>query len=162
MDYFDRKGTKLIPFAYFLFQILKDTMVEHCRCHGVSGSCRLKTCWKSLTSFEKVSAATFEKFKKAKRTKSSNAIESSKYNDKLVYSEKTPNKCEKDEKFGMLASEGRECTLKGANSCKKLCCKGKYEAVKIKSIEQSNCRFNWCCSVECDEKQVEETKYYCI
>ena len=98
----------------------------------------------------------------AELTLSLSIKQAEKYNDKLVYSEKTPNKCEKDEKFGMLASEGRECTLKGANSCKKLCCKGKYEAVKIKSIEQSNCRFNWCCSVECDEKQVEETKYYCI
>lgn len=138
-------------------------MLEHCRCHGLSGSCHEKTCWKSLSSFEAISSATFGKFKKAKRAKSANAIDSSKYNDKLVYSEKTPSKCEKDEKFGMLASEGRECTLtKGPNSCKKLCCKGKYEKVKTKIIEKSNCKFNWCCSVECDEKEIEETKYYCI
>ena len=37
------------------FQLLERTMKVECKCHGVSGSCELKTCWRSLASFRMVS-----------------------------------------------------------------------------------------------------------
>ena len=36
-------------------QLLERTMKVECKCHGVSGSCELKTCWRSLASFRMVS-----------------------------------------------------------------------------------------------------------
>ena len=38
----------------FIFQLLERTMKVECKCHGVSGSCELKTCWRSLASFRMV------------------------------------------------------------------------------------------------------------
>ena len=37
-----------------LFQLLERNMKVECKCHGVSGSCELKTCWRSLASFRMV------------------------------------------------------------------------------------------------------------
>ena len=36
-------------------QLLERNMKVECKCHGVSGSCELKTCWRSLASFRMVS-----------------------------------------------------------------------------------------------------------
>ena len=38
-----------------LFQLLERNMKVECKCYGVSGSCELKTCWRSLASFRMVS-----------------------------------------------------------------------------------------------------------
>ena len=35
-------------------QLLERNMKVECKCHGVSGSCELKTCWRSLASFRMV------------------------------------------------------------------------------------------------------------
>lgn len=39
----------------FLFQLLERNMKVECKCHGVSGSCELKTCWRSVAPFRMVS-----------------------------------------------------------------------------------------------------------
>ena len=37
------------------FQLLERNMKVECKCHGVSGSCELKTCWRSVAPFRMVS-----------------------------------------------------------------------------------------------------------
>ena len=39
----------------FYFQLLERNMKVECKCHGVSGSCELKTCWRSVAPFRMVS-----------------------------------------------------------------------------------------------------------
>lgn len=40
-------------------------MKMHCRCHGVSGSCELKTCWKFMPTFNEIGNVLKQKYGKA-------------------------------------------------------------------------------------------------
>ncbi|KAJ8961762.1 hypothetical protein NQ318_021363 [Aromia moschata] len=48
-------------------EIIRDTMVRRCRCHGISGSCSVQTCWMQVAPFEVVAKKLWEKYKKAVR-----------------------------------------------------------------------------------------------
>jgi wingless-type MMTV integration site family protein 16 len=37
-------------------------MKNLCRCHGISGSCELKTCWRSLPPFQEVGARLKDRY----------------------------------------------------------------------------------------------------
>ena len=45
---------ELLLFLNRFLQALKDKMIFRCKCHGLSGSCELKTCWWSLPDFKDV------------------------------------------------------------------------------------------------------------
>lgn len=84
-------------------------MIKKCRCHGVSGSCTLQTCWMQQAPFQIIAGKLKEKYKKAKRLtsetiKASIAIRNSiKRENKeksfpapenmLVYVEQSPDYC---------------------------------------------------------------------
>lgn len=46
--------------------MVKASLQTECKCHGVSGSCTMKTCWKSLPPFSKVGEALMKKYDRAK------------------------------------------------------------------------------------------------
>ncbi len=43
-------------------QVLVANMRKECKCHGLSGSCELKTCWESMPSFREVGDIIKDKF----------------------------------------------------------------------------------------------------
>lgn len=107
-----------------------------CKCHGVSGSCTMKTCWHSLPHFREVGKALMRKYWKARsvaatavtggvnqrtsgkrssrrlrlklRLARSTVAEEPKITE-LVYLEQSPNYCDRDFGTGSLGTYGRSC-----------------------------------------------------
>ena len=132
-----------------------------CKCHGMSGSCTLKTCWKKLPLFKDVGLLLKDKFDGAAKVIPANdgwgiipereTIKPPTRED-LIYSEDSPDYCVKDEKTGSLGTIGRECnaTSMGVDGCELLCCSRGFEMVKVEEKVNCRCRFHWCCDVVCD------------
>lgn len=40
-------------------------MIKHCRCHGISGSCSLQTCWMQVAPFPEIARYLKERYHKA-------------------------------------------------------------------------------------------------
>lgn len=104
-----------------------------CKCHGVSGSCTMKTCWHSLPPFRDVGKALMRKYWKARGVSASvtggggggqrasgkrssgklrlrlrSAADEPKVTE-LVYLEQSPNYCDRDFGAGSLGTHGRSC-----------------------------------------------------
>jgi hypothetical protein len=47
-------------------QLVKDMVRRECKCHGVSGSCAVRTCWRALPPFAAVGAALRDKYSRAR------------------------------------------------------------------------------------------------
>ncbi|ROT83995.1 putative secreted signaling factor WNT16 [Penaeus vannamei] len=147
-------------------------MKMQCRCHGVSGSCELKTCWRSIPTFSAVGDYLKDKYngarqyKRKKRSRSSRRRDRSRGRrkrrsrrnrrfpvgkDELVHIHKSPNYCVKDPKKGILGTYGRYCnkTSRGADSCDLLCCGRGYNTQVVRYVERCHCKFVWCCYVKC-------------
>ena len=58
-------------------------------------------------------------------------------------------------------THGRVCNKKnrGSDSCHTMCCGRGYNVIKTNIKERCNCKFHWCCYVECKTctKNVELT-----
>lgn len=133
---------------------------EVCKCHGFSGSCTTKTCWKRLGPFNSVMGLLKKHYHHAVKKKlvnytSKRAIsvkEKQRMNmDKrsLVYFQKTPNLC--------VSTNGREC--RDHDNCATLCC-GRGFTTSRRTVEtRCRCRMVQCCFVQCDTCH-EEVDYH--
>lgn len=102
-----------------LFQVLSESISMQCKCHGVSGSCSIKTCWKSLPSLQEVGKLLLESYTKANEL----ALLHSSVNDKAIISEtqrilrgrdnrlafltRSPDYCTRDDRLGSFGTVGR-------------------------------------------------------
>ncbi|CAG0891222.1 unnamed protein product [Cyprideis torosa] len=55
-------------------EVVREMMVRECKCHGVSGSCAVKTCWLRTPSFRNVAQRLKEKFDGSVRIRPDNSI----------------------------------------------------------------------------------------
>ncbi|XP_066490032.1 protein Wnt-16 [Tiliqua scincoides] len=136
-------------------------MSVDCRCHGVSGSCALKTCWKVMSSFEKVGSLLKEKYensiqisdrlKKKLRRKDKSQRKIPIPKEDLLYINRSPNYCVEDHKLGVPGTQGRVCnrTSEGPDGCNLLCCGRGYNTHVVRHVERCDCKFVWCCYVRC-------------
>ncbi|XP_035824882.1 protein Wnt-6-like [Aplysia californica] len=140
---------------------VKNFMRRECKCHGLSGSCTLKTCWKKMPPFREVGNRLKERFDGAIRVIISNdgkniipeglTIKPPSRHD-LVYSDPSPDFCKKNKKVGSLGTRGRECEpdSMGVGGCDLLCCNRGYSRTSVTMKENCKCRFLWCCEVICE------------
>ncbi|KAM8796305.1 protein Wnt-4 [Eudromia elegans] len=141
--------------------ILNNMRVE-CKCHGVSGSCEFKTCWKAMPPFRKVGNVLKEKFDGATEVEQSE-VGSTKVlvpknsqfkphtDEDLVYLDSSPDFCDHDLKNGVLGTSGRQCnkTSKAIDGCELMCCGRGFHTDEVEVVERCSCKFHWCCSVKC-------------
>ncbi|XP_009881998.1 PREDICTED: protein Wnt-16 [Charadrius vociferus] len=142
-------------------QAVAKLMSVDCRCHGVSGSCAVKTCWKTMSSFEKIGRFLKDKYENSiqisdrlkkklrRKEKSQRKIPIGK--EDLLYVNKSPNYCVEDQKLGIPGTQGRECnrTSEGPDGCNLLCCGRGYNTHVVRHVERCECKFVWCCYVRC-------------
>ncbi|XP_026492000.1 protein Wnt-5b-like [Vanessa tameamea] len=139
--------------------VIKKSQVT-CKCHGVSGSCSLITCWQQLATFreigdylrDKYEGATEVKVSRRGKLRLSNPNYSLPTAQDLVYLEESPNYCIRNESLGSLGTTGRECnrTSAGIDGCGLMCCGRGYNTKKIVVKERCQCKFHWCCRVDCN------------
>lgn len=123
---------------FFLnFQAVKLSLLTECKCHGISGSCTMKTCWKTLPPFRQIGDNLMKKYyrarpvtassptigprgvdfspsKKSKKLrlvlkKGKTPIKKVPRKSDLVFLQMSPNYCEKDLAAGSLGTVGRSC-----------------------------------------------------
>ncbi|KAJ8960826.1 hypothetical protein NQ318_020122 [Aromia moschata] len=156
-------------------RVTADSVQTQCKCHGVSGSCNIKTCWRSLPSMTEIGHRLLEKYTNAIEVQKS-ALEGiseavakkpkkkSLRIHKLVYLSKSPDYCTKDEKLGSFGTVGRQCnvTSNGPESCRQLCCGRGYRTVVDEKIERCQCKFYSCCVVKCNTCRTMTQVYECL
>ncbi|XP_059172545.1 protein Wnt-16-like isoform X2 [Physella acuta] len=142
-------------------KVVEKLMSKKCRCHGVSGSCAVKTCWRGLPAFKdigqslksfyetSVRLAGRSKQKLRRKEKSKRRVPIS--TEELVYLSKSPNYCKHNPTRGILGTTGRVCnrTSEGPEGCNLLCCGRGYNTQVVKHVERCHCKFHYCCYVEC-------------
>jgi len=153
-------------------QAVLKNMEMPCKCHGMSGSCTTKYCHKSLPQFEGVGHFLRKKYQSAVLVtldQSSNKLVNydriiSKYGPQdLLYLEQSPNYCYKDVALGTAGTAGRECNKSSLseNSCDILCCGHGYNTKKVRELVNCNCKFIWCCKVECQKCSRVVERHFC-
>ncbi|GAB1610260.1 protein Wnt-11b-2-like isoform X1 [Argonauta hians] len=143
--------------------VVSDSLALSCKCHGVSGSCNIKTCWKSLADFpiigvelkKRHSLAVEVKTKRVKKKrvfvpvrKRVQPIRS----DEFIYYTKSPDYCHKDPEIGSVGTYGRYCDRhrSGTGGCGTMCCGRGYHTFVRTVSERCRCQYVWCCYVKCD------------
>lgn len=166
-----------LPFVLFYFciclQAVKNYMTEQCQCHGLTGSCAMKTCWKKTPSFENVGRRLMKKFDSAVNVMAGNdgktfmpSEDIYKYPGKedIVYSEQSPDFCKVDRRIGSLGTRGRTCApnSQATNGCDLMCCGRGYLTRTRVVTEHCQCRFVWCCNVTCKICTHTEVYHTCL
>ncbi|MGH0116384.1 UNVERIFIED_CONTAM: hypothetical protein FKN15_035688 [Acipenser sinensis] len=165
---------------------VKATTKRSCKCHGVSGSCSIQTCWLQLSEFREIGNYLKLKHDQAqkldmdkRRMRAGNSADnraaiaeafSTIARTELIYFEESPDYCMKNVSLGLYGTEGRECLQSARNlsqwerrSCRRLCheCGHKVEERRTEISSSCNCKFHWCCTVKCEQCKQVVTKHFC-
>ncbi|TRZ01475.1 hypothetical protein DNTS_031889 [Danionella cerebrum] len=155
-------------------QALTDALEMKCKCHGVSGSCSVKTCWKGLQDINSISADLKSKYLSAtkviprqigtRRQLVPREMDVRPVGEnELVYLVSSPDYCSLNSKLGSLGTTDRQCnkTATGSESCGLMCCGRGYNAYTEVLVERCQCKYHWCCYVSCKTCHRTVERYVC-
>lgn len=161
-------------------------MKKRCKCHGVSGACQINTCWTVLPSMSEVGEYLKRQYRVAAKVGAMTAVETNIATlskeltaisvDKLVFADASPDYCYEEPKLGINGTLGRYCSRakhrpdgtevsrNERDSCDRLCTKCGYRIKKerLNVEKQCDCRFVYCCSVECKRCPYAEETFKCV
>ena len=107
-----------IVLVFFLFQLVSQSLKTSCKCHGVSGSCSIKTCWKALPSIQELGQALQRRYAVAVEVENRKVERRRKLvpvspdrdqfsDEELIYYTKSSDYCLPDTSLGSLGTHGR-------------------------------------------------------
>lgn len=165
---------------------VKKSMKKICKCHGISGSCQVNTCWLSVPDLSRVGEYLKRQYRLAAKVGAMSAKETSIVSlkeelnaintDKLVFADASPDYCYENTKLGINGTLGRYCSRakhradgtevsrNERDSCDRLCtkCGYKIKRERLNTEKQCDCRFVYCCSVECKRCPHVEDTFRCV
>ena len=169
----------------FILKVVNKHVNMTCKCHGVSGSCTVRTCWLQLAPFtfvgdhlkrkylqsvparlstNQVSRATtrFSTLTKQRMSDGNDDFLSTKQHapgrGELVYEEESPNFCRRSRYSP--GTRGRTCH-KSDGSCDTMCCGRGYNTQRLLLRKSCRCEVIWCCKVECSVCSTVQEIYHC-
>ncbi|XP_004697070.1 protein Wnt-8a [Echinops telfairi] len=165
---------------------VRATMKRTCKCHGISGSCSVQTCWLQLADFRETGDYLKAKYDRAlkiemdkRQLRTGNSAEGRRAptepflpsaEAELVFLEESPDYCVHNSSLSFRGTEGRECLQKRPGpargeqrSCRHLCteCGLQVEERRSEVTRSCHCKFQWCCTVKCDQCRQVVSKYFC-
>ena len=170
----------LLHFIFSLMlclQAMRDVMAAtppNCKCVGLSGSCTTQVCWQEAPDFSVVGGSIKKLFDSACLVTwnqylgtNSNWVSSMcpLITDRvLIYGSQSPNWCIPDPTVGSTGVVGRQCdpNSSGPNQCSSLCCNHGYVQTQIAQDTDCNCKFVYCCSIQCSKCHTVTTAYVCL
>ncbi|XP_028143243.1 protein Wnt-4 isoform X1 [Diabrotica virgifera virgifera] len=126
-----------------------------CKCHGLSGSCTYKTCFKKIRPFDTIVKELKNHYHNAIKVESSNNYQLKKKGNRknLLYLENSPNFCP--------STVGRRC--EDVVNCDTLCC-GRGFSTKTTKVKET-CKCRWrnesLYQVTCQQCERDEIIYIC-
>ncbi|KAI1903636.1 hypothetical protein AGOR_G00029240 [Albula goreensis] len=155
-------------------QALRDALEMKCKCHGVSGSCSIRTCWRGLQDLKDIAMDLKTKYLSATKVvhrpmgtrkqlvPKDIDIRPVRENE-LVYLQSSPDFCSKNDKLGSVGTQDRQCnkTSNGSDSCDLMCCGRGYNPYTEKLVERCHCKYHWCCYVTCKKCERTVERYVC-
>ncbi|XP_054706312.1 protein Wnt-1-like [Uloborus diversus] len=153
-------------------------MRRQCKCHGMSGSCTVQTCWMQLPPFRAVGEGLKDRFDGASRVLVTNRGNVRRrallkpYHPEhkppskkdLVYFESSPDFCFPDVSLGHGGTLGRSCNESsiGLDGCDLMCCGRGFKTENREEHSRCNCTFHWCCQVECKMCKMKKIVNSCL
>ncbi|XP_030065381.1 protein Wnt-11b [Microcaecilia unicolor] len=155
-------------------QALVDSLETKCKCHGISGSCSVKTCWKGLQDLGTIAQELKVKYLGAikvilrhmglRKQLVPKELDMRPVREvELVYLSSSPDYCTKNPKVGSQGTQDRQCRKSsvGSDSCNLMCCGRGYNTYTQILLERCQCKYHWCCYVTCKKCERTVERYVC-
>lgn len=173
--------------ALLLHQVIKAGVETTCKCHGVSGSCTVQTCWRQLLPFHEIGKQLKQRYETSVKVGSSTNEATGEgeistgrsqqqpqqqqpqsqplpgLNDQiprtmdLLHIEDSPSFCRPSKYSSGTAA--RKC-YKDKN-CEAICCGRGHNTQSREVTRPCQCQVRWCCYVECKQCTQREEVYTC-